>query len=170
MGLILETKRLRLRELEADRDAQFVCELLNTPKFIKYIGDRGVRSTDDARDFIADRYAASYRDHGYGLYAVETLDCTKVGICGFVKRDYFDHPDIGFAFLPEHEGRGYGKESAAAVMHFGREKLGFTKVLGITSLDNETSAGLLVKNGFQDDGIIEPQGEKLRMFSYTFDQ
>ena len=167
MTTILETERLSLRELIAD-DAVFINTLLNTPKFLKYIGDRNVRSDEDAREFIVNRYAASYTTNGYGLWALETADGTTVGICGFVKRDYFDEPDIGFAFLPEHEGKGYGYESATAVMQYGREKLGFTKVLAITSLDNDASVGLLNKLGFADDGVIEPQGEKLRLFSYTY--
>jgi ribosomal-protein-alanine N-acetyltransferase len=170
MTIILQTQRLVLRELNPDHDAEFICELLNTPKFIEFIGDRGVRTVEDARDVIANRYAASYRDHGYGLYAVETLDGTSVGVCGFVKRDYFDVADIGFAFLPEHERKGYGLESAAAMMKHGREALGFDTVLAITSLNNDASVVLLEKLGFKDGGLIEPQGEKVRLFSYTFEQ
>ena len=167
MTKILETDRLVLRELVAD-DAAFINELLNTPKFLKYIGDRNVRSDEEARDFIVSRYRASYTNNGYGLWAVETTDGTPVGMCGFVKRDYFDDPDIGFAFLPRHERKGYGYESAAATMRYGEEKLGFTKVFAITSLNNDASVGLLAKLGFDDNGIIEPQGESLRLFSYTY--
>jgi ribosomal-protein-alanine N-acetyltransferase len=167
MTTILQTERLVLRELTVG-DAAFINALLNSKKFLKYIGDRNVKSDEDARNFIVDRYMASYKMNGYGLWAVETNDGTPVGMCGFVKRDYFDEPDIGFAFLPEHERNGYGFESAAAAMRYGREKLGFTKVLAITSLDNDASVGLLRKVGFTDDGIIEPQGEKLRVFSYTY--
>jgi len=167
MTTILETDRLSLRELTAD-DAAFMNALLNSPKFLQYIGDRGVRSDEDARDFIVNRYMVSYANNGYGLWAVETKDGVPVGICGFVKRDYFAEPDIGFAFLPEHERKGYGYESTAATMTYGRETLGFTKVLAITSLTNDASVGLLKKLGFTDDGIIQPQGEKLRLFSYTY--
>ena len=167
MTKILETERLVLRELVAD-DAAFINELLNTPKFLKYIGDRNVRSDEEARDFIVSRYRASYTNNGYGLWAVETTDGMPVGMCGFVKRDYFDDPDIGFAFLPRHERKGYGYESAAATMRYGEEKLGFTKVFAITSLNNDASVGLLAKLGFDDNGIIEPQGESLRLFSYTY--
>ena len=166
MTKILATERLTLRELTT-ADAAFINKLLNSPKFLKYIGDRKVRSDEDAREFIENRYMASYRDHGYGLWVVET-DNVPVGMCGFVKRDYFDEPDLGFAFLPEHERKGYGYESAVGSMKYGRETLGFTKVLAITSLDNDASVGLLGKLGFNDDGIIEPQGEKLRLFSYTY--
>jgi ribosomal-protein-alanine N-acetyltransferase len=167
MTVILKTERLRLREFTAD-DAAFINQLINSPKFLKYIGDRGVRTVGDAREFIANRLAASYVNNGYGLWAVETRDGTPVGMCGFVKRDYFDDADLGFAFLPDHERKGYGYESAIGTLKYGQETLGFTKVLAITSLSNDASVGLLKKLGFTDDGIIEPQGEKLRLFSYTY--
>ncbi|CAN5506912.1 GNAT family N-acetyltransferase [soil metagenome] len=176
---ILETERLIVRELNSAIDAEFVFELLNSPKFIRYIGDRGVRSVDEAADFIDNRYRQSYRDHGFGLYLVELryvasgkdtlptgrVSASKVGLCGFVKRDNFDHPDIGFAFLPEFEGRGYGFESTAAVMEYGRDTLGFSTVLAITSQDNDASGKLLGKLGFMFERLIEmPDREKLKLF------
>jgi RimJ/RimL family protein N-acetyltransferase len=164
---ILDTQRLILRKFNYS-DASFIRRLLNSPKFLKYIGDRGVRTVDDARGFIADRLVASYAKNGYGLWAVETNEGTPVGMCGFVKRDYFEDADIGFAFLPEHERKGYGYESAIGTLKYGQEILGFSKVLAITSLTNDASVDLLAKLGFTDDGIIEPQGEKLRLFSYTY--
>jgi len=166
-SLIVRTVRLTLRELAVD-DAPFINQILNTPKFLKYIGDRNVRSDEDAHDFIVNKYISSYQNNGYGLWTVETHEGTAVGICGFVKRDYFDVPDIGFAFLPEHERQGYGYESALASMKYGRETLGFAQVLAITSLNNHASVSLLKKLGFTDDGIIEPQGEELRLFSYSY--
>ena len=117
---ILETERLIVREL-VESDAEFILDLLNQPSFIKYIGDRNVRTADEAKDFIETRYRKSYEDNGYGLYLVElkTPDSrlqTAVGICGFVKRDNFQYADIGFAFLPQFEKQGYAFESASALM------------------------------------------------------
>ena len=156
-----------LRELDSAADAEFIFALLNTPKFIQYIGDRGVRSVTEAAAFINGRLAKSYRDHGFGLYAVvRKEDNVPAGICGFVKRDHFEFPDIGFAFLPEYERLGYGFESAAAVMEFGSETLGFSRVLAITSQDNDASGKLLEKLGFAFDGIeAMPNGEMLKVFS-----
>jgi len=164
--IILETERLVIRELDAARDAEFVFELLNAPKFIKYIGDRGVRSVEQARDFIENRYRRSYQDHGFGLYAVDVkADSIQVGICGFVKRDTLPEPDLGFAFLPQFEGRGFGFESADAVLRYGRIDLGITTVLAITSPDNEISGKLLEKLGFRFERLIEmPDGEVLRLY------
>jgi RimJ/RimL family protein N-acetyltransferase len=162
---ILETDRLLIRELSADDDADFINRLLNSEKFIQYIGDRNVRSSEDAHDFIRDRYRKSYEEHGYGLYCVELKDGTQVGMCGFVRRDTLPAPDIGFAFLPEFEGRGYGFESAAAMMAHGRDQLGFSEVLAITTLDNEASGKLLEKIGFSFDKTIDtPEGETLKLF------
>jgi RimJ/RimL family protein N-acetyltransferase len=164
---VLETERLILREIDSALDAEFIFELLNSPGFIKYIGDRGVRNPDDSRDFIETRYRQSYRDHGYGLYAAVLKESgTQVGMCGFVRRDTLPGPDIGFAFLPEHEGKGYGYESATGVMKFGREKLGFEEVFAITTLDNAASMKLLGKLGFSLLRVIDmPEGERLNLFS-----
>ncbi len=177
---IVETERVVLREMTAE-DAEFVLDLLNQPSFIKYIGDRKVRSPEAARDFIENRYRASYRDHGFGLYTVELREeaekpksnsetenrrpKTKIGICGFVKRDYLPAPDIGFAFLPAFEGKGYAFEAASAAMTYGREALGFTRVLAITTLDNHSSGRLLGRLGFRYDGEIENENEKLKLYS-----
>jgi ribosomal-protein-alanine N-acetyltransferase len=178
---ILETERLLLREIDSTIDAEFVFELLNTPKFLKYIGDRGVRSAEQAQEFIQNRYQQSYRENGYGLYLVElrgSLDAVSgtltgglvsIGMCGFVKRDYFEFADVGFAFLPEYEGQGYGFESATAVLEYGRKKLGFAKVLAITSQDNDVSVNLLQKLGFEFDRIFTtPDGEELNLFSKQY--
>lgn len=161
---ILETERLTIRPITSD-DADFILELINTPKFHKYIGDRGIRSIAEAGEYLEQRYFTSYRKSGYGLYAVCLRDGTPIGNCGFVKRDEFASPDIGFAFLPEHESQGYGYESASAMLDYGRDKLGFTRVLAITSQDNEASVRLLEKLGFVFQGLQEmAAGDTVKLF------
>jgi RimJ/RimL family protein N-acetyltransferase len=168
---IIRTERLILRELDPDIDAGFIFELLNTPKFIRYIGDRGVRSVDEAAKFIEDRYRQMYRDHGYGLYTVvlkqdgpRGLASEQVGVCGFVKRETLPHADLGFAFLPRFERQGYGSESAKAALSYGRTALGLGTVLAITSLDNDASGKLLEKLGFEFDKVISSGDESLKLF------
>lgn len=163
---ILETERLSLREI-TEADAEFVLDMLNQPSFIKYIGDRNVRTPEQAREFIENRYRKSYRDHGFGLYLVELKDSgAPVGLCGFVRRDTLPDADIGFSLLPQFEKKGYGFESAAAVLAYGRDVLNFKRVLAITTPDNESSGRLLEKIGFKFDRIIEmPDGERLKLFS-----
>ncbi len=168
MKIIAQTERLTLRELVAD-DAVFINEILNTPKFLQYIGDRGVRTAEQAADYIESRFRKGYADHGFGLYAAELNDGTLVGICGFVRRDSLDGPDLGFAFLPEFERKGYGLESATAMLEYGKDQLGFQTVFAITSLDNDASGRLLEKLGFEFDTVIDtPDGEKLKLFKYNF--
>jgi [ribosomal protein S5]-alanine N-acetyltransferase len=168
---ILETERLIIREIETS-DAEFILDLLNQPSFIKYIGDRNVRTLDDAKNFLETRYRKSYQDNGFGLYLVELKSeiqnlKSKIGICGFVKRDNFQYADIGFAFLPQFEGKGFAFESAAAMMKYGREILQFKEVLAITTQDNESSGKLLTKLGFNFDELIEmPNDEILKLYSW----
>lgn len=166
--MIAKTERLILREMNSALDAEFVFAILNSPKFLHYIGDRGVRSVEQAADFIKDRYCRAYTDNGYGLWAVTLHDDTHVGMCGFVRRPHLDSPDLGFAFLPEHERKGYGFESAAASLAYGKETLRFNLVRAITSKDNDASGKLLTKLGFAYDGIeTMPDGEDLKMYSIT---
>lgn len=167
---ITETERLIIQELTSE-DAEFILDLLNQPSFIKYIGDRNVRTLAEAENFLETRYCQSYKDNGYGLYLVKLKsDNSKLGICGFVKRDNFQYADIGFAFLPQFEKKGYAFESASAVMKYGEEVLGFKEVLAITTQDNESSGRLLEKLGFSFDELIEmPNGEILKLFSWRKD-
>lgn len=172
---VLETERLSLREITAD-DAAFMLDLLNQPSFIKYIGDRGVRDLDGAREFIESHYQKSYRENGYGLYLVELRPTAPeigpgsvaIGICGFVNRDTLPAPDIGFAFLPQYERKGYAYESAAAVMNHGRDKLGFSRVLAITTKDNDASGKLLSKLGFKFEKLLDTDGDTLKLFSFEY--
>ena len=164
---IFETERTTLREVCAD-DAEFILDLLNQPSFIKYIGDRNVRSVAGAVEYIESRFASSYRQFGFGMWAVELKETeTPIGICGFVKRDSLPDADIGFAFLPQFEKKGYAFESAAAAMKYGRDVLGLKRVLAITSQDNESSGRLLEKLNFKFESLIIllPDAEELKLFS-----
>src|SRR3954471_7565270 len=152
---VLETDRLILRHL-SPTDAEFVLELLNEPSFIRYIGDKQVRSLDDARAYVADGPARSYATYGFGLNLVELKsDGKPIGICGLLKRDTLPDPDIGFAFLPAYWNQGYAFEAASAVMTHGRSLLGIEQVLAITTPDNEASAKLLGRIGFRFERLVK---------------
>lgn len=162
---ILETERLILREVEPT-DAAFILDLLNQPSFIQFIGDRGVRSLDQAREYVRTRFTNSYHDNGFGLYLIELKSGTvPIGICGFVKRDTLPDPDIGFALLPRFEKRGYAFEAASATMEYGHAKLGLERVVAITTIDNESSGRLLEKIGLAFEREIEIGGETLKLYS-----
>jgi len=168
---ILETERAILREV-TENDAEFILDLLNQPSFIRYIGDRNVRNVTQARDYIESRFTESYRKFGFGLWAVELKETNAViGICGFVKRDSLPDADIGFAFLPQYERKGYAFESADAVMKYGGDVLKLKRVLAITSQDNEISGRLLEKLGFKFERLIKlpHDAEELKLFSSDSD-
>ena len=165
--IVLETERLILRRLSTD-DAQFVLELLNEPSFLRYIGDRGVRNLEQAVQYILDRLVASYERNGFGLYLVELKESgIPIGISGLVKRDSLPDADIGFAFLPAYWSKGYAIESAAAVMNHAREDLGLTRIVAITSPDNEASEKLLGKIGLRFERLIKlsEDAEEVKLFT-----
>jgi RimJ/RimL family protein N-acetyltransferase len=149
MTAVLETERLALFRLTPD-DAPFIVELLNDPSFLRYIGDRGVRTPDAARRYIETGPTASYERFGFGLYRV-ALKATgePIGICGLLKRDTLPDADVGFALLPRFRGRGYAFEAASAVLASAHEAHGLDRVLAITALDNDISITLLGKLGFR---------------------
>jgi RimJ/RimL family protein N-acetyltransferase len=166
MNMVIETPRLIIRNLE-ESDKQFIVTLLNSPGWLKYIGDRHVRNEDDAVVYLHNGPMKSYRDHGFGLYLVALKETNApVGMCGLLKRDYLPFPDIGFAMLPEHSGKGYGRESAAAIIDDFKNRFSFEKVMAITTPGNSVSQALLRSLGFAFlEQRIEPsKGEMLNVF------
>jgi RimJ/RimL family protein N-acetyltransferase len=156
---ILETERLRLRTVAA-ADAPFYLELVNDPAFIEHIGDRGIRTLDEASRAIAEGPAAMQEERGHALYVVELKDGqVAIGMCGLIKRDTLDDIDIGYAFLPAYRGQGYAFESAQAVLEYA-PTLGLTRVVAITSPNNIASNQLLKKLGlrFQCFTHLTPEG------------
>ena len=152
---VLTTERLVLRWLAAE-DADFIVALMNDPDWLRFIGDRGIRTADDARNYIATGPAAMYARLGFGLYAVERReDQAAIGICGLVERDWLEAVDLGFAFLPRYRGVGYAHEAAAATLDHART-LGLDRVLAIVSPDNEDSVRLLAKLGFTFQRMARP--------------
>jgi len=152
--MILETERLQLRLLSLD-DADFILRLLNEPSFIQNIGDRGVRTINDARAYILKGPIASYEKFGFGLWMVETrFESTPIGICGLLKRDVLADVDIGYALLPEFWSQGYALESASAVMSYASEKLGLKRVVAVVNSDNQSSIRLLEKMGFKYERMV----------------
>ena len=167
MSVILETDRLSLREME-DRDAPFILDLLNDPSFIKNIGDRHVRTLDAAQAYIQDGPVASYERSGFGLWIVELNgDGRAIGMCGLLKRDVLDDVEIGFAYLPAYQLKGYGFEAAAAVLDHARNVLRLRRVIAIVNRDNDASARLLEKLGMRFERMVQPFQEEgpLRLFA-----
>jgi len=154
--IVLETERLVLSHLSPETDVEFILQLLNEPSFVRYIGDKNVRTREDAQAYLVEGPVKSYEQKGFGLYKVELKESGQpIGISGLIKRDTLPNPDIGFAFLPKYWNKGYAFESAAAVMSYARDVLQLDRVLAITTPDNEASAKLLGKIGLRFDRLIK---------------
>jgi RimJ/RimL family protein N-acetyltransferase len=165
--IVVETDRLTLRRLDL-ADAEFILRLLNDPSFLRFIGDRGVRTLDDARKYISNGPMASYERFGFGLYVTERKeDRVPIGICGLLKRDSLKDVDVGFALLPQFWSKGYAFEAASAVMAYGRSVLGLGRIVAITSPDNEASIRLLEKLGMRFESMVRlsEDSSEVRLFA-----
>ena len=164
---VLETERLRLRQL-GESDAPFILELVNDEAWLRYIGDRGVRNTDDARNYILKGPVDSYAKHGFGLWLVELkAGAVPVGICGLLRRDTLPDVDIGFAFLPAYRGQGYALEAGRATLAYGRDKLDLKRIVAVTMPANEGSIRTLVKLGLRFEKMVRltPDAPELQLFA-----
>ncbi|AXT20721.1 GNAT family N-acetyltransferase [Flavobacteriaceae bacterium AU392] len=163
----LTTKRLIIKKAELT-DSEFFLKLLNSPNWIEFIGDRGVKTVKGATKYIQDSLISSYHKNGYGLYKVCLKDNgTPIGICGFVKRDYLEDVDIGFAMLSEYEGKGFAYEAAKATIEYGNSQLNLTTILAITTRKNNKSRKLLSKVGFLEIGIIKPDKSSVEFLLFS---
>jgi [ribosomal protein S5]-alanine N-acetyltransferase len=151
---ILTTNRLTLRRLDP-ADAEFMVELLNDPTFLRFIGDKGVRTADDARQYILGGPMASYERNGFGLWLVQLKESgLPIGMCGLLKRESLPDVDIGFAFLPAYRSQGYAFESASAVLDYGRTEFGLNRIVAITDPENAGSIRVLQKIGMRFERMI----------------
>jgi len=163
----IDTPRLRLRELR-DADDVFLVELLNDEDFLRHIGDRGVRTREDARRYLAEGPAASYARHGFGLWAVERHDDgVPVRLCGLLRRDTLPDADLGYAFLPAFRGQGYAREACEACLAHAFDVLRLPRLLAIVNADNLASRALLERVGFASEGPIELGGNTLQLYAAT---
>lgn len=162
---ILDTERLILREFNTD-DANFIIELVNTPKWLAFIGDKQIRTKAHAETYIKD-LQASYKTNGFGLWLVALkTDDTPIGMCGLVNRDSLDDIDIGFALLPDYEGQGIAYEAANATMEYAKTTLELNKIVGITNTENLDSIKLLNKLGLSYEKTITlSHGDTVLLFS-----
>jgi len=163
-----ETERLVLKPT-SEEDAQFILELLNTPKWIQFIGDRNVNTLEDAKAYIDKRIAAQFTKLGYGNYTViRKSDGIKLGSCGLYDREGLEGIDIGFAFLPQFEKKGYAFESANKIMQVAINEFKITQIKAITIKENIASQKLLLKIGleFEKTILIPNDSEELLLYTY----
>jgi RimJ/RimL family protein N-acetyltransferase len=164
---VLETERLYLREFN-NNDADFFLVLVNSPAWLQYIGDRGVKTIAEAEIFINEKYIHSYKINGFGLYVTVLKDGNiPIGICGLIKRETLEDIDIGFAFLPGYISKGYGYESASAVLKFGKDVLNIPRIVAITTKENFNSISLLKKLEMKFEKIISMPGDKEELMLFA---
>jgi len=167
VATVIETARLALSQL-SDEDAEFILGLVNEPSFLRYIGDRGVRTLEDARRYIQQGPVAGYAKYGHGLMRIGLKPTgVPIGMCGVLRRDTLPEPDLGFSLLPAYWSQGYAHEAAAAVMQNARDVLGLKRVLAITTTDNDPSIRLLGKLGFRFERLVRLGSDptELRLFA-----
>ena len=153
--IILQTERLVLQQLSTG-DAEFLIELLNDPAFIQNIGDRGVRTVEDAHAYVQNGPAASYAKNGFGLNLVVLKETGEpIGICGLIKRDVLEDVDIGYAFLPRHWSKGYAVESTLAVKEYARDGIGLKRLAAVVDPANARSIRVLEKIGFVYEKMVK---------------
>lgn len=156
-----------------ERDADFIVELLNDPEWLRFIGDKKVRTLDDARQYLRGGPLAMYELRGFGLCSVtRRTDDVTIGMCGLLKRDGLDEVELGFAFLPVGRGQGYAREAAAAVVEFGFAELALPRIVAITDPDNAASARVLEAIGMHDMGPVRlpPDGREVQLFAVEKNQ
>lgn len=152
---VVETDRLILRRFSAE-DASFVVQLFNDPAFLRFIGDKGVRTREDAVAYIEREYIASYERNGFGPYCVLRRDApsVQIGMCGLLRRDWLPAADLGYAFLPGYWRMGYAVEAARAVLDHAVRGLAMTRIVAITDTANVDSMKVLERCGFTPAGTV----------------
>lgn len=168
----LETRRLILRRVALD-DADLLLAVWNDPAFMENVGDRGVRTTEEAIEAMKTGALKHYVDFGFGPYAMVRKDNgVRIGICGLFKRDNLDCPDIGFGVLPEFCGKGFASEAAFAVLAHARDDLRLAQLMAIVSPGNTPSIGLIEKLGLEFVKMITMPGddEEICLYSMSLGQ
>lgn len=149
-----ETERLYLRPTSLD-DADINLKLLNTEEFKKYVGDRNVNTLDESREYLKNRSLPQIKKLGYGNFTLIKKDTgEKIGSCGLFHREVLDVVDMGFAFLPEYFGKGYGYDAASRILRAGFEEYGLQKISAITVEENVASQKLIEKLGLKFQKIV----------------
>jgi RimJ/RimL family protein N-acetyltransferase len=163
---LIETERLTLRHFLIE-DAAIIVRILNEPSFIENVGDKGVRTIDDAAAYLTNGPIASYAANGFGAYLVHLNETGEpIGMCGLLKREQFDDPDVGYTFFPEFWRQGYAAEAVAAVLEDSRRTLGIDRIIAIVSPHNTPSSRLLEKLGFTFKEItnFQPSGHEVLLY------
>jgi ribosomal-protein-alanine N-acetyltransferase len=165
----IETERLILRPL-TEGDAGFIFELVNDFSFIQNIGDRNVRTLEDAKRYITNGPVASYARNGFGLYLVELKDTGQpIGMCGLIRRNMLNDVDIGYAYLPRYWSKGYAIEAALAMKQYAREVIGLKRMVAVVDPQNTGSIRLLEKLGMTFERMVKLAEDDIELKLFSID-
>ncbi|WP_397363823.1 GNAT family N-acetyltransferase [Olleya sp. R77988] len=155
--IVAETDRLIIAKFTLE-DAQFFIDLVNTPKFKKFIGDRKVKTIKQAQERIKNGHLKHYAELGFGFYKLllKAENNKPIGTNGLIKRDTLELPDIGFAMLPEYENKGFGFESSQAILKLAKDTFNIKKIGAITQANNTASIKLIEKLGLIFEKKVKP--------------
>jgi ribosomal-protein-alanine N-acetyltransferase len=160
---ILETERLTLREMHPG-DAEFILGLLNEPSFIQNIGDRNVRTIEDATSYILNGPVKSYEKNGFGLYLIVLKETNEsIGMCGLIRRDGLEDVDIGYALLPKYWSKGYAVEAARATKAYAKDVIGLKRIIAIVDPANEGSIRVLEKIGLRYEKMVRLSADDIEL-------
>jgi ribosomal-protein-alanine N-acetyltransferase len=164
--LQFESDRLIIRPTDF-QDARFVLELYNSPKWLKYIGDRKIRTVEEARIFIKDKIHPPLEKNGFSNYTmIRKSDKLKVGVCGLYDREGIEGFDLGFALLPQFEKMGYAFEASKCLLEAAKKQFSLEVIGAITTIDNLSSQQLLKKLDFGFVGMIRLKAESEELMYY----
>lgn len=158
-AVIMETERLEISYLDHS-DSEFILELFNTKDFHRFIGDRKLRTDEDAKLYIDDAVNSWYRQRQIGMFKVSkkgnsTQPSEAIGVCGLLQRDYLDALDLGYALLPKFYGNGYASEASKAIIDYAVKSLHQEKLWAFSDPENKASIKLLESNGFEYQKVID---------------
>lgn len=165
-----ETERLWIRPTTI-HDSEFILELMNTPKWIEFIGDRNLHTVKDAEQYIKNKMLPQLERLGFSNYTlIRKLDEVKVGCCGLYDREGVEGVDIGFAFLPAFENQGYGFESANRLIQAAKNDFALKAVSAITAKNNFASQKLIEKLNLKLVGttILPNEMEEILLYRVNF--
>ena len=160
---VLETERLILRQFTPD-DAAFIFEQLNDPAWIRNIGNRNIRTMDDARAYIINGPRASYEKNGFGLWLIVLKKSGEsIGMCGLIRRDNLEDVDIGYALLPRFWSKGYAVEAARATKTYAKDVIGLKRIVAIVDPANEGSIRVLEKIGLRYEKMVRLSADDIEL-------
>lgn len=164
---ILRTNRLLINKITLD-DAAFILKLMNDKDWIKNIGDRGIRTIEDAEEYIRTRFLKTYTESDLGFYGLVLKNSRQIiGVAGLIDRDGIDHVDIGYGILPEYRGKGYAFEATKAVYDYGYNELKLKKIVAIVNPENPSSINLLSKLGLEFEKMVRLPDEEIDIMLFS---